>query len=381
MIRQTMESVEQDISTFRDVTREKMDSLLLDETHLTKELLTITDRIESSFHATIDESDEPLIQDAAKAAEESSIPKQPPTQQDTESGLKEVKAFQRYLHRHGGYYGGWDDLSHTAYLTLRQKYGANNPKLVHACVSSIPGIGYPEAHAHEQWYRQFRELLEAKKEAIRVWRERKAAAAAKAEDEMRESQEVQRDISVVKMELEMEARERMKENLAVWKGKQEKLMRERKRMEKEERERREAEKERWRERNALLKEKVTQHAQEKAQQEAIQRQLMEEARLMEQSANEKAARQEMERLKQRDAELIELKKKRLAEKERAEKEREERLTKIRSLVSVEGVVDPTRVLQPTKNQLYRASATKEPTSFVALNQLPRRSVPTWRKGL
>lgn len=37
--------------------------------------------------------------------------------------LPQVIEFQNYLAKHGGHYGGWDDLSHAAFVRIREKLG------------------------------------------------------------------------------------------------------------------------------------------------------------------------------------------------------------------------------------------------------------------
>ncbi|KAJ3024704.1 UNVERIFIED_CONTAM: hypothetical protein HDU68_007862 [Siphonaria sp. JEL0065] len=307
-----------------------MDTLLLDEKQISQELISLTERIDS-YAADVDQQDTENV--AAKAAEEVKHQQQQQQQQEPETILSEVKTFQDYLVRHGGYYGGWDDLSHAAFMKLRQKYGANDARFLASCVSSIPGIGFKDAQDHETWYRKFKTLLDAKKEAIRLWKEQKAAAALKAEQELEKTKETCKDVSAMKLELEIEAREKSKRELALWKEKQQKIVNERKEREREHKEKLAQEHERWREKNEILKEKVQQHSREKALQEAIEKQLLEEARQLEQCAKEMAAKMELDRMKQKDAELMAQKKERELKRLLSKQEREERLQRIRSTVS------------------------------------------------
>ncbi|KAJ3061268.1 hypothetical protein HDU98_002820 [Podochytrium sp. JEL0797] len=149
---------------------------------------------------------------------------------------------------------------------------------------------------------------------------------------------------------------------------------------------REKEKEMWREKKDLLKEKVTRHAQEKALQEAIQAQLLEESRHLQHLATEKLAKQEMERLKQRDADLMTQKKQREQTRQQASKDRELRLARIRASVVVRVSTDPSRVLSLTQGVANRNSTPREDAGKLAREKfsavvLPRRSVPLWRAGL
>ncbi|KAI9350090.1 hypothetical protein BDR26DRAFT_851843 [Obelidium mucronatum] len=376
IVRQTMESVEHDITAFREINREKMDLLLLEEKEISQEMIPISERIDSFVNAHL--SDECL--NIATAAEED---QRRHLQNEPDLILSEVKAFQDYLVRHGGYYGGWDDLSHAAFMKLRQKYGANDSRFLASCVSSIPGIGFKDAQDHEIWYRKFKSLLDSKKEAITVWKQQKAAAAAKAEEDLAKTAESTKDISAMKMELEFEAREKSKRDLELWKEKQNRIMNEKRKRELDQKERLAQEKERWREKNELLKEKVQSYTREKMLQEAIQKQLLEEARLLEHAANEKAAKAELERLKQKDAEFLAQKKQKQLSKQISQKDREERLNKIRSTVEVTAVKDPLRVLRPTKgleNRMLAEPDTRAGKKFEAV-VMPKRSVPSWRRGL
>ncbi|KAI9352447.1 hypothetical protein DFJ73DRAFT_926280 [Zopfochytrium polystomum] len=104
-------------------------------------------------------------------------------------GADDDDAAADYVATHRGHYGGWDDLSHAAFLRLRAKYGGacDNPdKLGRACVASILDVGADAAAVHAAWYDRFaagrRRLCGGggRRARRRWWRRAGQAAAAAA---------------------------------------------------------------------------------------------------------------------------------------------------------------------------------------------------------
>ncbi|KAJ3241871.1 hypothetical protein HDU81_009733 [Chytriomyces hyalinus] len=348
IVKQTMDCVEHDISTFRNCGREKMEILLLDEKKLTQEILAFTDRINSSTAAEVNVGDEDRFLDArnAKSAQSTGV-------------LTEVTEFQNYLVRHGGYNGGWDDLSHAAFLKLRQKYGANDSKFLTACASSIPGVGFREVQEHESWYRTFKELLESKKEAILAWKEQKKMAAMKTETETVKENETAAAVREKKEFADLIARQKARQDLLEWKERQQRLAFEKKLKEEEEQVKNIMEQEKRRMKNERLKDIVSEYSREKAEQEEMQAQLLEQAKRIQKQANAEYCRHEMERHKMRDKEAIAVKKEKERLKQQEGLEKEQRLQRLRAQVEVSVTKDPLRVLRQTKGFENRVAAPAE----------------------
>ncbi|KAI8841124.1 hypothetical protein BJ741DRAFT_595309 [Chytriomyces cf. hyalinus JEL632] len=392
IVKQTMDCVEHDISTFRNCGREKMEILLLDEKKLTQEILAFTDRINACTAEELGAGDDDRLLDGrgAKAAQSSGV-------------LTEVTEFQNYLVRHGGYNGGWDDLSHAAFLKLRQKYGATDSRFLTACASSIPGVGFREVQEHESWYRTFKDLLESKKEAIHAWKEQKKMAAVKTETETIKENENAAAEREKKELSDLMARQKARQELLDWKvffisnffvcagntkqcylqERQQRLALENKLREEQEHVKNILEQEKRRLKNERLKDIVSEYSREKAEQEEMQAQLLDQAKRIQKQANAQYFRHEMERLKMRDKEAIAVKKEKERLKQHEEQEREQRLQRIRAQVEVSATKDPSRVLRQTKGFENKLAAPAEETAarrFAAV-VLPRRHVPNWRRGL
>ncbi|KAI8621066.1 hypothetical protein BC830DRAFT_1077396 [Chytriomyces sp. MP71] len=370
IVRQTMDSVEQDITGFRSSARERMDILFLDEKKLAQEILLVSERVTDQ----LDSSPE-LMDEVARVSTENLT--------ESEGVLSEVSTFQDYLVRHGGYNGGWDDLSHAAFLKLRQKYGANDARFFSSCVSSIPGVGFREVQEHEAWYRTFKDLLDAKKEAIRLWKERKRAAAIRmAQEQEKEKENVSENHERRKL-MDCAARQKAKEDLLIWKEKQQEAALQKKREKQEDRYREFIEQEKRRLKNERLKDRVSEYTKQRLDQEALQKQLLEEARHIQKQVEGKFIKQELERLKQRDDEILTQKRQREQEKQTLELEKELRLQKLRAQVEVSVKRDPTRILKPTKGYENKMAALDDDVSGKKFSApfIPKRHVPSWRRGV
>ncbi|KAJ3127132.1 hypothetical protein HK100_009907 [Physocladia obscura] len=362
-----MESVEDDIKAFQEITREKIEALILEEKNISQELQLQNDRISSIETKSNGLFDIPEVEVNNRTDENLAL-RDPKIVSESDS-INEIKAFQDYLLLYGGYNGGWEELSHAAFLKLRQKYGANNSKFLASCATAIPGIGFIEAKKHETWYRKFQVLLQAKKDAIKAWKEKRAMATVAAEKTIQKT-DIYENVSTHKIEVEAETRKKLQAELQAWKEKQKIIALEKERKEQELRLKKELKLEMWREKNENLKIRVTEYTQEKALQEAIQKQLVEESRKMRSLANAAIAKGEFARLKQKDLELVERKKMRELEQKKAASEKEERLQKLRATVNIESKADPSRVLKPTKVFENRINAETEENPAGKFQTLP-----------
>ncbi|KAJ3333781.1 hypothetical protein HDU76_003595 [Blyttiomyces sp. JEL0837] len=287
---------------------------------------------------------------------------------DSDGLLPEVVEFQEYLVRHGGYSGGWDDLSHSAFLRLRNKYGPSNPQFLSACGSGIPGIGVDEARSHEAWYSKFIVLLEAKKAAIKLWKKRKEAreqlyehAPLQLDSSLAENAAVTKCVQDAERQMKAKQREEAKKAIALWKEEQRIKENEKIKLE-EEKKKLELEKLRKiKEYNENLRLEAARYAQLKAEQKAFEKQLHEDADKSRLKAVRDGAKAELERqmrnsLNRKNSELIAKKKLAIDKKEQEMKERQQRIQKLRETVIVDAPRDPARLYKLTKGYQARLMA-------------------------
>ncbi|KAJ3415677.1 hypothetical protein HDV05_004355 [Chytridiales sp. JEL 0842] len=365
-IKHVTETIEYSLVLFKETFNETYEHLLQEEKRLSQELALMEDRIASWSHP---QKPEPSMR-TAPAAEETTSDRFKAW--DSKEGvLEEVVAFQEYLVKHGGWYGGWDDLSHHAFIKLRGKYAGNKTRFLDSCASSIPGISHTEAQAHETWYATFVTLLSAKKEAIKKWKSQKAALAAQTKTFIVEKEEELTESR--RKELEEEKAKREEQKMAVLKWKEEQKSREKEALERTLKEsQREAERrEKEKKEKERLRTQVAQFVQQRAEQEAVKKRFIQDAERLRKKAILDMQAEELKRLKERDMQLVAKKKEKFDLKQKEAAEKEERLKKLRASVEVKVQRDPTRILKATQGFQSRLDSRKE-EEFDEAVQTPSR---------
>lgn len=119
-----MEKIESNVLVFKESQKEAYDlfhvyyfnscfdsgmRLLYQEAQLTNELQSLQDRI-----ALWDVQSQPLLSFREKIVKNPLV--------DNSNSLPQVLSFSKYLSKYGGQYGGWDDLSHFAFLKFRGRH-------------------------------------------------------------------------------------------------------------------------------------------------------------------------------------------------------------------------------------------------------------------
>ncbi|KAJ3299254.1 hypothetical protein HK104_009557 [Borealophlyctis nickersoniae] len=322
--------------------------------------------------------------------------------------LPEVVAFQDYLAKHGGHCGGWDDLTHQAFIKLYHKHSG-------ACVSNLPGITLEDAESHVHWYQGYSKLLEAKKTAIGKWKKRKEVtfdhelleldfpinsflgtfkAAATKQAKMLEVQAAeQTKAKEAAAEKKVMHREDRKREIEKWKRDRKSKQQAAERAAEAERKLEQERLLKWRQEQEQTRQKVLDYVQIRSKEQALQREREQEAERIKRKALADLDKEEMKRLAVKDAEFVQKKRKVAEARAREEEEKVRRLEKLRAqaevrLAQVEVQVDrdPARVLQPTEGFRKKLEAPKhdafeEAQAVFKPVSMPKRQIPTWRKGI
>ncbi|TPX50618.1 hypothetical protein SeLEV6574_g00797 [Synchytrium endobioticum] len=379
-LRTLMHSIETALLAFKETQRDKFEGLLRDEKRLTSELAGHEERIIGW--------DGPSRPDTAHDVAGTStklVSRIKATLLDNHGSLPEAQAFQDYVARYGGHYGGWDDLTHSAFVKLYKKYPNSNVRLVEAVMSNIPGINVESAMIHYQWYGKYLELLAARKEAIRKWKEQKVLAKQYSAHSIELSAD--QDVKLTERDREEEARlrEQKRKEVEEWKASR-KIKQEDEEREREATARRAAEDAAKKtKQHEKVKALVMERAQRKVAEEEQRKQEAEEAgRLRKHTAA--LSTDDIKRIQQRDQEVLSRRKELLDRRKREDEEKEKRLNKLRSTVEIHVQRDPDRLFKPTEGFLKKHEKKEEDEAGLHQSMfqnvhIPRRTVPTWRQGI
>ena len=72
----------------------------------------------------------------------------------------------------GGHKGGWDEYDHNIFLKFRLTY-KGNPAFLNELNGQIATKTADEIDKHEKWFQEYSKLADAKKLAIKQWKENK----------------------------------------------------------------------------------------------------------------------------------------------------------------------------------------------------------------
>ncbi|TPX71103.1 hypothetical protein SpCBS45565_g01329 [Spizellomyces sp. 'palustris'] len=378
-LKQLMETIEAGILVFKNTERERYEQVLQHEKKLTQELACAEDHINSWGQ----QQDEP-----APVKDGRSQPKRAASNNVQTEGtlLPEVIAYQNFLARHGGHYGGWEDVTHNAFVKLRQKHLSNTNAFLQACVSKLPGITIEMASAHEDWYESFLRVSEERKMAIARWKQNKAVSAEKNVQIKAETECEKKERTKGDQHRNRAMRDRQKETLAWWKSQKQAEKEEAERIKQEEMQRGKEEQKRWREEQRNLRDRVSIYVQKRSETRSLQQRLEEEAERQKKKFSSLLVAEEAKRLAQKNAELLQQRREAITARVRKEEERTKRLNRLREQVAVEVPRDPSRILRPTeafqnKVEGPHEDATEKVKGHFKPVMLPRRHIPDWRRGL
>ncbi|KAJ3081770.1 hypothetical protein HK102_002141 [Quaeritorhiza haematococci] len=418
---QMMESVENEIMSFKEGQREVVEKLLLEEKRLFQDLTAIEERAQAweqqqniagsrqqqqvplqKFQSHRGSLENTTEDDFAQAENRRSVNTEMKNRKGNKisggkdkSGtgvLPEVIAFHAFLAKNGGHYGGWEELNHRDFVKLWQKYKIHDEKFIERCVSQLLGsMTYAAVEAHERWYQEYTKLLDAKKLAIERWREQKAKRVAETTQLFDHELSIQEKNIKENAEKDRERREQMKRDIEKWKEEQ-KLQEDKREQERKKAElRRQQIAEKKRQEQEELRQKVNQYIEQR------QTKMAEAARIALELERRKKSKEvaqfsqeELRRLQQRDLSIVEKKREALSAKAKAEEMKRKRLEKIIQQVEIKVTRDPERLLQPTEGFKKRLEALHEEVGHEGVKNnfaqqapviMPRRQIPTWRRGL
>ncbi|XP_065836243.1 coiled-coil domain-containing protein 112-like isoform X1 [Oscarella lobularis] len=374
-LKELMEEIESSITAFKNQQRENYDSLSKEEKVASQEISAFDKRIESW---TLMSTSAPPTQ-AAKTGDGG-------TKSHTETEYPPAIAdFERFLQQTGGHQGGWDDYDHQTFLKIYRAHHSKGKPFLDEAVRSLPGRSERDVVEHEQWYREYLALKDRRKEAIRVWREQKesekAEALAGVEKERDEAEDAEAERQ--KAEAARKEREMTAAKLAQWKAEQEmKRLAEEEKMLKERLARAEDEAKK-RKRKAAVKAKVEEYARQKGEEKEILK-AADEALAKEEIKRRRAANRQLERFQLRDVAALEEKKVKQIEQEIEKEHQAMRLERLKGQVDVKVHRDPSRLYKLTEgweNRKKDAGGSSNSASRGPITSVPKRAVPSWRKGI
>eukprot|EP00802_Teleaulax_amphioxeia_P011061 Tamp_11091.p1 GENE.Tamp_11091~~Tamp_11091.p1 ORF type:complete len:511 (-),score=143.10 Tamp_11091:426-1760(-) len=181
-LRNTMDTVENDIFVVRQGHHAKFEALSAEEQQLNaavaaveaeiNEWLSSSEETGKSRPATAGARPSTAASDAhqarSKIASMIQQPQLPP----------EVVAVDRILREEGGSTGGWDDVDHERFLRYRTQFKGQPHIYCAKTAEDLPDHDVASVERHEMWYVRYLKLLEEKKAAIRSWRSNKHSHAA-----------------------------------------------------------------------------------------------------------------------------------------------------------------------------------------------------------
>ncbi|EGF83225.1 hypothetical protein BATDEDRAFT_85816 [Batrachochytrium dendrobatidis JAM81] len=382
-LKQTVESIESDIQSFKIQSRSSYGKLVNEERLVKQELKSMEERIQNwemqlenipaKVHGVFFEQVNPdSISNRRNGTHVSGL-------------LPEVIRFQKFLAQWGGHYGGWDSQNHAAFLKYRLKFGDAGPKFLQHCVQYIPGVCEQDVQDHELWLSEYLRHAEAQKQAIANWKHQKQMSidAVKATFEEKETQKNTVQSTPVENIQEKEWR---KEQIKQWKTERENRQKQQD-MLKETKQRQIQQKMNAKRQSEQLKAKrlLNEYKERRAkikEQEAEWKQCMTQLTAKDCENLKSDSRQIQARFIQKNNEIIQNKLRLQKQKMDIAQERQRQIDQTKYHVFVEK--DPNRLLKPTMAHTNRIAANTAPAldqkilSKFTVNTIPRRSIPSWR---
>ncbi len=218
--------------------REMLQTLLVDEAELTKEMLVLEKELQQSH---VHDSIHPLALNG-NLSMSSTIHKKNHHHQDQEEETPEyekvIKAFDRFLKKNGGATGGWDEAQHTPFVQIWNQYfqthQKENEQMDHEKINKFlvllekrfPLVMPEDLKMHCEWYWEYLSMYHQHKEAIKQWKEEKkkrkaslleqadvisdsASSQKKTPEELKEEEE--------RLKREQAEKERKRQEVNTWK--------------------------------------------------------------------------------------------------------------------------------------------------------------------
>jgi len=120
----------------------------------------------------------------------------------------------------GGHNGGWDEIDHNLFLKTRNKHRGRASFLVEL-EGLVATKTRDEIESHDEWYKNYLNLNELKKRAIKQWKESKLTAKNQVvnlvDEELKLNKEIEKELKGrLEKQAEMERRE-MNKKINKWK--------------------------------------------------------------------------------------------------------------------------------------------------------------------
>eukprot|EP00127_Corallochytrium_limacisporum_P001918 Clim_evm73s88 gene=Clim_evmTU73s88 len=376
-VRTLLEEVEKSVMAIRHTQRRAYDGLLENESRLQGDLAMFEQQM-----LKWDTAAERLFQEPPNKAKSHA---RNTSKSLCHKGLPpEIIQFEDYLLEHGGHTGGWNEGDHLLFLKFRKPLMSNawSPDQV---VKKMQGRPYDEVMQHEQWYAEYLALRDQKKGAIHQWRKRREAEKARV---VGDSDDTPRGTTPAHLKkktpdsMSKAERQEKKAKLRAWRLKKQK--------EKEAREEVAKIKTEQEKHERMIKSK--RREQQKAELKRFwesQQSLVDETSSRVSSARstprKHVSAEDLARLATRDLERARKQREAKEMKLQAEREKAERLKAATATLKPVVAADRSRLLKATKaSENKNAADLSEAGTYQQIGfhaSLPRRAVPTWRKGL
>ena len=362
-IKKVMELIESQISTMKGYQKSIYDSLIVSESALSAEL--------ASFDNELHKLEKPISVPQRFTSVSSR------TQTTNQHNLHPaIVEFDKYSSTHGPT-NGWGEFEHQLFVKIYNS-SSSDEEMLDKMSPALPFKSYDQIENQISWFRKFKSLERAKRDALEEWRNAKNSRVTE------KKQNINKHVTLEKMKSqkkELHEKERQ-ERLAYLNAY--KVQKELKRVIAEEdalkakiaAEEREAKRQQY-----VLKQKEKVEAyREKMKLEEEEKAANQHDRMMSERAQSSVSSSDLLRLHEKNMKLVERKQQQKQEMIIAEFEQQQKLEKMKPKVNAKR--DPSRLLQKTKGQINREkdkSSSNNPV--VGSRGMPHRAMPAWRKGL
>uniref|UniRef100_A0A3Q3QIJ7 Coiled-coil domain containing 112 n=2 Tax=Monopterus albus TaxID=43700 RepID=A0A3Q3QIJ7_MONAL len=175
-LKEIMSEVEISISTMREEQRICFEELLKEERTCRQEITAYEKKLENWNFAV---------------KSDTKLPTAPKTRPQDRDLSAEVRALEVFLQKTGGFYGGWDQYDHQAFLKVWTKH-SGQPDYRKEAKLYLPGKTLEEIEQHEDWHQELLHLQDRKRKAIQQWKARKNQERHTRIQSQEEAEEAQR---------------------------------------------------------------------------------------------------------------------------------------------------------------------------------------------
>nr|CDS25611.1 coiled coil domain containing protein 112 [Hymenolepis microstoma] len=299
--------------------------------------------------------------------------------------LPEVLEFQSFLLNNGGRTGGWTDCNHQTFLKIRRRSVPENlrDQFLQEVTSALYLSSIEQALDHDVWFVKLNKLELLSKNAIKKYK-----TSQKREPSVEEAETLKRP--ELKNEKSLDRTQRRAQIIAWREAKQreldQKLEKERRKLEEQQRNDELKRQKRIRELEAQIEEYRLRReslSEVKAESHEIHERIMN-------SSKRTLTELDKKRINERNVHLIQLQTRRRLARSREQKEREDRINRATFKSHIQVRRDPDRAMGYTQLWKLRIQAQKEereqtsqsqPAGMRILSDRPQKAVPEWRRRI